>query len=227
MSRTDPRDLTSPGTCRPTHAIRRATAPGALARARRAPHSCTAAGARPGASDGARPSVARRAHLPPAPARRAAPHAMKLSRGTLLVLLALTASSPGSGSGPLMELARVADRLAEAGRHEEAVVKYHAALSSGTIRHAEVAAFNLGLSLVELQRHTEAANRIRGRIRGHAEGAARAAGVAPPTTPHRKRARGCRRGVHTRTRRLGQRSSTLWRGGSPGLCRCNVAVQCW
>ena len=82
---------------------------------------------------------------------------MKLSRGTLLVLLALTASSPGSGSGPLMELARVADRLAEAGRHEEAVVKYHAALGSGTIRHAEVATFNLGLSLVELQRHTEAA----------------------------------------------------------------------
>lgn len=74
-----------------------------------------------------------------------------------MALTLLTAPRPGSGGGPLMELARAADRLAEAGRHAEAVGKYRAALGSGTMQHAEVAAFNLGLSLVELRRHTEAA----------------------------------------------------------------------
>jgi tetratricopeptide (TPR) repeat protein len=75
----------------------------------------------------------------------------------LLALLALTAPRPGCGGGPLMELARAADQLAEAGRHADAVGKYRAALGSGLVEHAEVVAFNLGLSLVELRRHSEAA----------------------------------------------------------------------
>lgn len=75
----------------------------------------------------------------------------------VLLLLVLTAPRPGSSGGPLLELARAADRLAEVGRHAEAVGKYRAALGSGAVDHAEIVSFNLGLSLVELRRHTEAA----------------------------------------------------------------------
>ena len=75
----------------------------------------------------------------------------------ILLLALLAAPRPASGGGPLMELARAADRLAEVGRHAEAVGKYRAALGSGALDHAEIAAFNLGLSLVELRHHTEAA----------------------------------------------------------------------
>ena len=82
----------------------------------------------------------------------------------LLALLALAAPRPASGGGPLLALARAADRLAETGRHAEAVGKYRAALGAGTMQHAEVAAFNLGLSLVELRRHAEAAAAFEGTL---------------------------------------------------------------
>jgi hypothetical protein len=71
-------------------------------------------------------------------------------------LLTLTAE----GSRALELLVRGCGRLADAGRHDEAVVKYRAALSSSTsgqMRHAEVATYNLGLSLADLGRHAEAA----------------------------------------------------------------------
>ena len=76
----------------------------------------------------------------------------------LLLPSLLRSPHPACGGGVPLQLSRAADQLAEEGRHAEAVAKYRAALGLGSspMRHAEVATFNLGLSLVELDRHGEA-----------------------------------------------------------------------
>jgi tetratricopeptide (TPR) repeat protein len=103
---------------------------------------------------------------PPSPPPRSL-HALGVGLLQLLVL-ALCASaetSAAASSRSLQQLAREGARLAASGTargHEAAVAKYHAALQPTNgdggrlLRHAQVATYNLGLSLVALGRHTEA-----------------------------------------------------------------------